>query len=146
MRRAAALAALGVVAVAVWLIAVSDGGEPSDEEVIREWVDTLRAGDVTGAAELFALPSVVANGTPPVELSTREEAVEFNRALPCGAVLLSAEPADGGTVGTFELTERPGGECGPGVGGLARTLFVIRDGLIAEWQRIDDPAPSGPVV
>jgi hypothetical protein len=145
MRRALAIAIV-LAAAAVWLIWPAGESEATDEEVIREWVDTLRAGDVEGAAELFALPAVVANGTPPVELATREDAIAFNRALPCGAVLLSTEPTEGGTIGNFELTERPGGDCGAGIGELARTLFLIRDGLIAEWRRVGAPAPAGPIV
>jgi hypothetical protein len=119
-------------------------------EVIDEWVRTLREGDVVGAAELFALPSVVQNGTPPIRLDTRAEAIEFNRSLPCGAELVGARRLGGLIAATFRLTERPGpGECGPGTGGLARTAFLIRDGMIVRWLRLPDmpqEEPSGPVV
>jgi hypothetical protein len=119
--------------------------------VIDEWVRTLREGDVVGAAELFALPSVVQNGTPPIRLDTRAEAIDFNRSLPCGAELLGASRLGPLIAATFRLTERLGaGECGSGVGGLARTAFLIRDGEIVEWRRLPDPPPreqpSSPVV
>ena len=39
--------------------------------VIRRWADTLRRGDVRGAARFFAIPSLVSNGTPPIVLHTR---------------------------------------------------------------------------
>jgi hypothetical protein len=120
-------------------------------KVIDEWIRALSEGDVEGAAELFALPSVVQNGTPPIELSTRAEAVDFNSSLPCGAELVGARPLGNLIAATFRLTERPGpGECGTGVGGLARTAFLIRDGEIVQWRRLPDARleekPSGPVV
>jgi hypothetical protein len=124
-------------------------GTHEDVVVIDGWVKTLSRGDVTGAAEFFALPSIAENGTPPLRLSTRQDAVEFNRSLPCGATLVRARP-DGDLIkATFRLTERPGGDCGSGVGGLARTSFRIEEGKITEWRRLPDtgePAPGGPVV
>lgn len=119
--------------------------------VIDEWSQSLNEGDVEAAADYFALPSVVQNGTPPIELSTRAEVVDFNDSLPCGAELVGARPLDRFIAATFRLTERPGaGECGPGTGGLARTAFLIRDGKIVQWRRLPDArlqdAPSGPVV
>jgi hypothetical protein len=116
--------------------------------VIRAWADALRKGDVRGAASFFALPSVVANGTPPVVLHTRADARLFNTSLPCGARLLRTSSAGRFTTATFRLTERPGpGACGRGVGLEARTTFVISGGKIREWRRVPDrPAPSGPVI
>jgi hypothetical protein len=118
--------------------------------VIDGWVRTLRKGDVTAAAAYFALPSVVQNGTPPLELATRTDAIEFNRSLPCGAVLVRVRPRGRFIAATFRLTERPGpGTCGSGVGGIARTAFLIRDGKIVQWRRLPDAgseAPSGPIV
>lgn len=124
--------------------------EPGAEEVVRRWADTLRRGDVDGAAELFGLPAVVANGTRPVTLTTRGQLRIFNRSLPCGAVLIDAEPAAHGfVVATFRLTERPGaGSCGSGTGNTARTAFRVQDGLIVYWLRVSDvppaPAPEEP--
>jgi len=118
------------------------------ERVIRAWADTLRRGDVTAAARFFAVPSVVANGTPPVVLSTRAEVRAFNSSLPCGARLLRTSSSGRFTTAVFRLTERPGpGRCGTGTGQTARTTFVIRDGKIDEWRRVaDTPQPTGPVV
>jgi hypothetical protein len=153
-------AALGVSLA----LAACGGGEPSTSaragielpsghravRVIDAWVTTLRKGDVAAAAGYFALPSVVQNGTPPLELETRTDAVEFNRSLPCGAVLIRARPLGRFIAATFRLTERPGpGTCGSGVGGIARTAFLIRDGKIAQWRRLPDTGrerPTGPVV
>jgi len=116
--------------------------------VIGNWVDALRAGHVNQAADYFAVPSVVENGTPPQRIETRADAVAFNRSLPCGAKLVRARPEGRYIAATFRLTERPGGACGSGVGQLARTAFIVRDGKIVQWRRLPNPAPSpsGPVV
>ena len=113
--------------------------------VIDEWVRTLSRGDVKGAARFFALPSVVQNGTPPLTLHDRADAVEFNRSLPCGAKLVGADPHGRFIAATFRLSERPGpGSCGVGVGGIARTAFLIRDGKIVQWRRLPDAEQPGP--
>jgi hypothetical protein len=125
-------------------------GTHEEVVVIDGWVKTLSRGDVTGAAEFFALPSIAENGTPPLRLSTRRDAVAFNRSLPCGATLVRAQPDGELITATFRLTERPGGDCGSGVGGMVRTSFRIEDGKITEWRRLpdagDEPDPGGPVV
>ena len=113
--------------------------------VIDEWVRTLAKGDVKDAARFFALPSVVQNGTPPLTLRTRADAVEFNRSLPCGAELVGATPRGRFIAATFRLSERPGpGTCGAGVGATARTAFLIRDGKIVQWRRLPDSGRTGP--
>jgi hypothetical protein len=123
--------------------------------VIKGWADTLRAGDVAGAADYFALPSIVQiqPGAEPVRITERKQAVAFNLVLPCGGRLLRTE-RDGRYVNAlFRLTHRPGARCdAPGT--TARTDFVIAGGKIAEWRRApDEPgdperpgAPGGPVV
>jgi len=147
------LAALVATAVAVLAGCGSDsedetvpgGGDPDAVEVIKEWADELRAGDVLAASERFAIPSVVQNGTPPIRLTDRREVEAFNRSLPCGAKLTEAISSGRYTIATFELTERPGpGECGNGVGETARTAFAIEDGLITQWRRVIDLPGSEP--
>jgi hypothetical protein len=115
---------------------IPGGGDPEDVKVIEEWADTLRSGDVKGAAEFFAIPSVAQNG-PLIPIESLSDAREFNAALPCGAELVRAETKDDVTTATFRLTERPGpGTCGAGTGETAETAFVIEDGLIVEWRRV----------
>lgn len=128
------------------------GSKPAakaDDAVIRGWADALRGGHVARAAGYFALPSVVSNGTSPIRLTSRADAVFFNRTLPCGAKVTKTEDSGAFVVATFELTERPGrGRCGQGVGGSARTAFLIRGGKIAQWRRVveSEPTPSGPSI
>jgi hypothetical protein len=116
--------------------------------VIRAWADTLRRGDVRGAARFFALPSIVSNGTPTITLRTAADARAFNASLPCGARLIRTTSASRFTTAVFRLTERPGhGSCGSGTGLTARTTFVIKDGKIEEWRRVaDNPPAAGPTV
>ena len=119
--------------------------EADAEDVIRAWADTLRKGDVEGAATYFAIPSTVSNGTPPVKLESRAEAEFFNRTLPCGALVIATEDAPHGfVIATFRLTERPGkGRCGDGTGATARTALLVRDGHITEWLRVPDGGAAG---
>jgi hypothetical protein len=129
--------------------AAPKGGATSDERIIREWSADLRRGDVAAASARFALPATVANGTPPVTVRTRELLHAFHETLPCGGVPVAAEAHHGLTIARFRLTDRPGGDCGTGVGGYAAAAFEIKDGLIVRWLRVDDPGPSeppGPVV
>jgi len=116
--------------------------DAEDLEVIEAWSQTLSEGDVEGAAEYFAIPSTAENG-PIIEIESLEDAIVFNEALPCGAEVISARSEGEFTTATFRLSERPGGACGAGTGGEASTSFVIEDGKIVEWRRIDDaPAPG----
>jgi hypothetical protein len=130
---------------------IPGGADAEQVDVIEDWADDLRSGDVKAAADHFRLPSVAENGTPPLELRTRGQVRAFNASLPCGAELTRAEPHAGFIIATFELTERPGrGECGTGVGVTAQTAFLIEDGLIVEWHRIPDeaiePSTEEPIV
>jgi hypothetical protein len=133
-------------------VSVAGDADPEAVEVIEGWADDLRTGEIEAAADYWGLPSVAQNGTPPLELKSRDDVIAFNESLPCGAELIRAERQGKFTVATFELTERPGpGKCGPGTGETARTAFVIEDGKIVEWLRAADEAPleppaEGPIV
>jgi hypothetical protein len=123
------------------------GDEPvtrDEARVIRGWSDSLRHGDLVAASRYFALPSVVANGTPPSRIQTRAQAEQFNRALTCGATVVSLQRSVHHYVlAKFRLAERPGGNCGGGAGNLAWTAFQIRSGRIVQWLRVPEP-PSAP--
>lgn len=118
--------------------------DPEHVEVIAAWADTLRSGDVEGAAEYFALPSIAENGIT-FDLETSEQAEAFNASLPCGARLIEAVTEGDFTTATFRLTERPGpGTCGGGAGNTAQTSFVIEGGKIVEWRRVGLPGEQSP--
>ncbi len=109
--------------------------------VIRGWSDALRAGRVREASRYFDIPALVSNPAPVFRLVDRDAVRQFNRGLPCGAVLVGTERGTNTLViATFRLTERPGrGSCGTGTGAFARTAFLIRRGLIVQWLRMADP-------
>lgn len=121
---------------------VPGGGNTEDVRVIGAWADALRAGDIDKAASYFALPSTAQNGTAPLRLRNRGDVVAFNNSLPCGAKLVEASTGGQVTTATFELTGRPGGDCGAGTGQTARTAFVIQDGLIVHWTRVGGGSPQ----
>jgi len=156
-------AALALLSLAILLLGCGDeseeagiestgGADPESVEVIESWSDSLREGELVEAAKLFRVPSIVQNGTPPLDLDTERKVLLFNASLPCGAELTETEQRDDYVIATFELTERPGaGECGTGVGVQARTAFKIEDGLIVEWRRVpnapgSEQAPAGQVI
>ena len=112
--------------------------------VIRGWADALRAGRVREAADFFAVPTVVLDGTNPKRsLDDKAALLEFNRGLPCGAQLVEAVRGNGKyVIATFRLTERtgPGAQPGCSVGALAATAILIEDMHIVQWLREPDPA------
>ncbi len=119
------------------------GADPADVQVIEDWAGALAGGDVEAAAGYFAIPSTAENGPLLTKIDTRADAIAFNRSLPCGATVVSARTAGDFTTATFELADRPGGDCGSGAGATASTSFQIEDGKIVEWRRIDDAPPAG---
>ena len=114
------------------------GADPDEVGVIKGWIGALSEGDVEAAAGYFAIPSTAQNGPLLVRIRDSEDSVAFNESLPCGGELVSAETVGDFTTATFQLSERPGGGCGPGVGGTASTSFVIEDGKITEWRRVGE--------
>lgn len=116
--------------------------DPDDLEVIEAWSAALAEGDVEGAAELFAVPSVAENGEIVIDIETERDAILFNRTLPCAAEVIAAETTGESTTATFELSDRPGGGCGGGAGGTAATSFMIEDGKITDWRRVPTPEES----
>lgn len=126
-------------------IDVSGDAEPEAVEVISAWSEALRRGDIDAAADLFAIPSVAENGPILVRIDSEQKARLFNLSLPCGGRLIHAEREGELTTATFRLTERPGpGSCGAGTGQTAKTAFVIREGEIVEWRRVDDGQQTAP--
>lgn len=116
----------------------------AQERVIRGWLQAVRAGRIAAAAAYWAVPAIVQNGSPVLELASRADVRAFNNALPCGAVLTKAGSARGGfTITTVRLTDRKGGACG-GVGARVRTAIRVRGGRIVEWYALPDTAVAVP--
>jgi hypothetical protein len=132
----ARIALLALLALAGCGDTAAAPAEPSGAAVVRGWADDLRRGDIDAASARFALPAVVANNTPELTLETRAEVRFFNASLPCGGEVTAIVSHAGYLIATIALTERPGATCGDGVGGVARTAFLVRDGKITRWLRL----------
>ena len=151
-QRAAAAFALAALLAATGCGGSGDAttGAPAadsgDVAVIESWAKALAAGDERAAAAYFAIPSTAENGPLLTSIDSRADAIAFNRSSPCGAEVVSARTTGELTTATFLLSDRPGGDCGPGAGATAETTFDIEDGKIVEWRRVDDapsPLPGG---
>jgi hypothetical protein len=128
--------------------------DAASTRVIRRWLAALNRGDVTRAAHFFSLPSKFQNtGTPVLKVDSERERIAVNLSLTCGARAVETGGAGRYTIVTFELINRPGGDCGTGAGQNARGAILVAGGHIREWYRLpDEPggepaspsAPSGP--
>ena len=126
--------------------------DPGQVSVIRSWAQALRLGQVNAAADLFALPSLFANGpggSGPYGgqvIRSHHDAVIANESLTCGAQIVSTIRHGRYVIATFKLVNRvgPGAGCGGGVGQEAATAFLIRDGHIIDWIRAPLLGPAGP--
>ena len=116
---------------------------------MRGWAADLRRGDVDAATARFAVPAIVANGTPEIRLETLRQIRFFNDTLPCGGRVTDTERHHGVIIATFVLTDRPGSKC-DGAGNRAKAAFEVREGKIVRWLRVpldgERPAPRGDVV
>ena len=140
-----ALSACGGSSSSTTTSTVAGNANPADVKVIDGWVTALRHGNVDAASKYFAIPSTAQNGAILARIRSLDDARRFNESLPCGARLVRADSAGEFTTATFRLTERPGpGICGPGVGGVAKTSFVIRDGKIVQWRRVGAGGQQAP--
>jgi hypothetical protein len=121
-------------------------GAPTKAEVsvIRGWADALRAGHVAQAANFFALPVLVADGTNPLRrLRKRADVLDFNKGLPCGAKLVKTQRGDRSfVIARFKLTERRGSPACNGVGESAYTAFLIEKRHILQWRYAAEPTAS----
>jgi hypothetical protein len=119
-----------------------------EKRIIRGWSDALRQGHVTAASRYFTIPSIVSNVTGGADkLASRDDVLQFNATLPCGAKLVKTRRSTKVkrfVVGTFMLTERRGGACGPGTGKLAEVAFLVRHHHINQWVRLADPPQPTP--
>ncbi|HEX8085919.1 MAG TPA: hypothetical protein VF529_16625 [Solirubrobacteraceae bacterium] len=122
---------------------------PSPEAVVRGWAADMRRSDIVAATARFAVPAIVANGTPEIRLETRAQVAVFNEQLPCGGRVVRTERRGRFVVATFVLVDRPRSKC-DGPGGRAKAAFEVRDGKIVRWLRVpmegEPEPPPGDVV
>lgn len=130
----------GLAAAAALAGCSGPGGDAPEVAVVRAWSADLRAGDIGAASDRFHLPATVSNSGPPTRLVSRRAVRYFNETLPCGAVVAGIRHAGAAVVARLRLTERPGADCGAGAGQEVTVAFLVRDGRIAAWRRLELPA------
>jgi predicted small lipoprotein YifL len=115
------------------------GSAPAGQvRVVRGWLDELRRGQVARAARRFAIPSRFQNFDAVARIRTPSDALAVTATLPCGAKMTSVGGAAGFVVYEARLTDRPGGACGSGVGGVVRGAVLVRHRRMVEWYRLPD--------
>ena len=123
----------------------SGPADPASVRVIARWLKVLRRGDELGAARYWATGAKFQNATPVLTIDTPIEKVAIQKSLTCGARIKQAGGPKPFVVLVFVLTERPGGDCGDGVGHTARGAIRVAHGQIVEWYRLpDDPGQDQP--
>jgi hypothetical protein len=120
--------------------------QPSAESVLRAWSQELNAGDNNAAAKLFAPGARVVQSGVVLRLKTYDEALAWNRALPCSGKIVSVT-SDGDTASaTFVLGNRQTSKC-DGPGQRATALIRVRKGKIVLWHQTSGTAtPTGPAI
>jgi limonene-1,2-epoxide hydrolase len=140
-----------MLAILLGLLALTACGEKkpaSASDVVRAWSAALDRNDNQQAAHLFATGAqIVQNGE--LTLTTQQDAVRWNEALPCGGRITHLE-LHGKTevLVIFELQERPHHSC-DGPGAQAATIFRVEHGRIVLWHQTPVPekyAPGGQVI
>jgi len=115
--------------------------------VIRSWAAAVREANWGRAADLFATGARVQNGGPVERLISRNVILFWNASLPCGATVEDIGGAKGYAIVRFRLTERKEGNCGDGIGNVARAAIKVDAGRITGWYRLpspdDKPEPEG---
>jgi limonene-1,2-epoxide hydrolase len=130
-----------VVAILLGLLALSAcGGQRSTSapDVVRAWSAALDRNDNEQAARLFADGAqIVQNGE--ATLSTHEDALRWNEALPCGGRITHLEVRGKNEVlAVFDLQERPRHRC-DGPGAQAAAIFRVEHGRIVLWHQTPVP-------
>jgi limonene-1,2-epoxide hydrolase len=124
--------ALGLLLIVV--AAGCGGGSPSPESVVRAWSVELNAGDNEAAADLVARNATIIQGDTIVTLRTREDAIEWNAALPCSGQIVAIRTSGERAVATFLLGDREESKC-DGPGEKATAVFRVRKGKIVLWHQ-----------
>ena len=137
-----AVRAVGLVALAAFVLTGCGGGDPSPQSVVRAWAEAVNSDDNEGAARLFAEGARVVQGTSVRRLETFDEAQAWNAALPCSGRILSLSERGDTVRATFLLGNRRRGRCdGPGARALA--LVRVEKGKIVLWHQLESPVEQG---
>jgi hypothetical protein len=141
------LAAL--VALALVLSLVACGGNENEpagaEEVVRAWSRALNTGNNGAAADLFALGALIEQPPLVFRVRTREDALVWNRGLPCSGKIVALTAKGDMVEATFLLGDRGTSPC-DAPGGRATALFRVDAGKIILFRQLpSDTVPVEPV-
>ena len=131
MRTALALAPVLVLGLAAC------GGSAHPAAVVREWSNSINAGNYERAASLFAADAVVIQGSQATTFHTPEDAVTWNKGLPCGGDILLLEERGSTATATFRMVDRKDRHCDAPAEAEATALFVVDRGKIILWNQIE---------
>ena len=113
-------------------------------QVARAWSAALNRDDNQAAAKLFAKNAQVIQDSVK-ELVTPDDALRWNRLLPCGGTIIGVSVQRKDTVlVVFQLKERPAHAC-DGPGQEAAAIFRVHDGKIVLWHQVPPPPPGATV-
>jgi hypothetical protein len=147
MRTLVALVALSLLAAPSALAGPTRAAADSPAKmrsVVRQWSARLNANDNTGAAHLFALPAVLAQGGYAYRLKTYEQLATWHDGLPCAGRVMRIVVKGRFATAVFTLGERKGHRCdAPGAEAAAK--FEIVSGKIRSWTQVAVPPPPGQV-
>ncbi len=116
--------------------------DPDDLEVIEDWSAAAERGRRRGRRRATSRPRAPPRTARPRSdhLDRRRDRLQRFAALRREGDLARTEGEL--TIADVPAPERPGGDCGSGVGGTASTAFEIEDGKIVDWRRIDRAVPG----
>jgi xanthine/CO dehydrogenase XdhC/CoxF family maturation factor len=120
----------------------------SPEAVARAWSAALDRSDNEAAAALFAKGAQVIQSDE-ITLDTHDDALAWNRALPCGGRIKKViRRAPDEVLVVFLLDERPRHTC-DAPGADAAAIFRVEHGKIVLWHQTvppdEEPPPDGAV-
>src|SRR3954452_11317505 len=109
--------------------------------VVHAWSARLNAGDNAGVARLFALPSMIVQGSLAYRFHTRHQLALWHSGLPCSGQIISIAIDGRNATVVFRLGDRHKSKC-DAPGSLAAARFQFADGKIVLWVQI--PVPQKP--
>lgn len=118
------------------------GGGSAEERLIRNWIDALNEGRFDQAAGFFAPRAVIEQAGLETRLDGRDDAVRFNRSLPCRADVTDVDREGSDTLAAFSLRTGRTGACSEG--GATRVRFTIRNGKFSEWRQLPPSDQTAP--
>ena len=119
------------------------GGPPTPESVVRAWSNRLNEDDNEGAAKLFAAGAAVVQPGRAIRLTTEEQALAFNEALPCSGEIVDLESEGDTVTATFVLGDRGESHC-DGPGAEVKTVFRVVKGKIVLWHQLPSASQQPP--